>query len=202
VAALTPLSVDGMIVAASTTLLAESRGGEPGWLPALDTPDGGERREPGRDVAVAEPAATGRVIAAWPSFELIASYELLMRQARRAAETATSRTWMGRRPTGRRKLRWPQQLGRSVQIGPGHIVGGRPGRMCGWRRSGGLRATEMGTGRFLRGGRSGPGSGVMSGGAVGQAVRPRRRPGPVRPFHPAVAEMGSVLGLHQQSLAR
>jgi hypothetical protein len=37
VASLTPLSVDGMIVAASTTLLAESRSGDRGvllpWLP-------------------------------------------------------------------------------------------------------------------------------------------------------------------------
>jgi hypothetical protein len=37
------------------------------------------------NVAVAEPTATGRVIAAWPSFALIGSYELLMRQVRRAA---------------------------------------------------------------------------------------------------------------------
>jgi hypothetical protein len=37
------------------------------------------------NVAVADPTATGRVIAAWPSFSLIAAYELLMRQVRRAA---------------------------------------------------------------------------------------------------------------------
>jgi hypothetical protein len=37
------------------------------------------------NVAVAEPTATGRVIAAWPSFALIGSYELLMRQIRGAA---------------------------------------------------------------------------------------------------------------------
>jgi len=37
------------------------------------------------NVAVAEPTATGRVIAAWPSFALIAAYELLMRQVRRSA---------------------------------------------------------------------------------------------------------------------
>jgi hypothetical protein len=36
------------------------------------------------NVAVAEPTATGRVIAAWPSFALIAAYELLMRQVRRS----------------------------------------------------------------------------------------------------------------------
>lgn len=37
------------------------------------------------NVAVAEPTLTGRVIAAWPSFALIGSYELLMRQLRRGA---------------------------------------------------------------------------------------------------------------------
>jgi hypothetical protein len=46
-------------------------------------------------VAVAEPTATGRVIAAWPSFALIVSYELLMRQVRRATEVGTSRQGPG-----------------------------------------------------------------------------------------------------------
>src|SRR5712692_11839284 len=85
VAALTPLSVDGMIVAASTTLLAESRsGGRGGMLPwALLA--AGSVASLAANVAVAEPTATGRVIAAWPSFALIGSYELLMRQVRRTA---------------------------------------------------------------------------------------------------------------------
>ena len=49
-------------------------------------------------VAVAEQTMTGRLIAAWPSFSLIAAYELLMRQVRRAAAqrravgTAVTRT--------------------------------------------------------------------------------------------------------------
>ena len=84
-AALTPLSVDGMIVAASTALLADSRsGGRGGLLPwaLLVT---GSVASLAANVAVAEPTATGRVIAAWPSFALIGSYELLMRQVRRAA---------------------------------------------------------------------------------------------------------------------
>jgi Protein of unknown function (DUF2637) len=56
VAALTPLSVDGMIVAASTTLLAESRSGGRGrFLPwALLV------ASLAANVAVAEPTATGR----------------------------------------------------------------------------------------------------------------------------------------------
>ena len=78
VAALTPLSVDGMIVAASTTLLADSRSGRQGgslsWL-LLAT---GSVASLAANVAVAEPTVTGRAIAAWPSFALIGSYELLV----------------------------------------------------------------------------------------------------------------------------
>ncbi len=73
VAALTPLSVDGMIVAASTTLLADSRsGGRGGFFPwALIV--AGSAASLAANVAVAEPTATGRIIAAWPSFSLIAA---------------------------------------------------------------------------------------------------------------------------------
>jgi Protein of unknown function (DUF2637) len=85
VAALTPLSVDGMIVAASTTLLADSRGGRGGILPWVLLAVG-SAASLAANVAVAEPTMTGRVIAAWPSFSLIVAYELLMRQVRRAAD--------------------------------------------------------------------------------------------------------------------
>jgi Protein of unknown function (DUF2637) len=70
VAVLTPLSVDGMIVAASTTLLSDSRSGSRGgvlpwaWLVV------GSVASLAANVAVAEPTVTGRVIAAWPSFAL------------------------------------------------------------------------------------------------------------------------------------
>src|SRR5690348_4087599 len=84
VAALTPLSVDGMIVAASTLLADSDCGGRGGILPwALLVV--GSVASLAANVAVAEPTATGRVIAAWPSFALIAAYELLMRQVRRSA---------------------------------------------------------------------------------------------------------------------
>jgi hypothetical protein len=83
VAVLTPFSVDGMIVAASTTLLADSRsGGHGGVLPWAFLAVG-SAASLAANVAVAEPTATGRLIAAWPSFALIAAYELLMRQVRR-----------------------------------------------------------------------------------------------------------------------
>jgi hypothetical protein len=44
------------------------------------------------NVAVAEPSAPGRIIAAWPSFALIAAYEMLMRQVRRNA-TSMGASW-------------------------------------------------------------------------------------------------------------
>jgi hypothetical protein len=85
VAALTPLSVDGMIVAASTTLLADSRAGERGGVLPWALLVVGSAASPAANVAVAEPSLAGRVIAAWPSFALIGAYELLMRQVRRSA---------------------------------------------------------------------------------------------------------------------
>jgi hypothetical protein len=81
VATLTRLSVGGMIVVASTTLLADSRAGERGGVLSWSLLMAGSVA----NVAVAEPTATGPVIAAWPSFALIAAYELLIRQVRRSA---------------------------------------------------------------------------------------------------------------------
>ena len=85
VAVRTPLSVDGMIVAASTTLLADSRGGAHGGVLPWGLLVVGSVVSLAANVAVAEPTLTGRVIAAWPSFALIAAYELLMRQVRKGA---------------------------------------------------------------------------------------------------------------------
>src|SRR6266700_2379858 len=91
VAVLTPLSVDGMIVAASTTLLSDSRsGGRGGVLPwALLAV--GSVASLAANMAVAEPTVTGRVIAAWPSFALIGSYLLLVRQIRATATAPSGR---------------------------------------------------------------------------------------------------------------
>ena len=85
VATLTPFSVDGMIVAASTTLLAESRSGRRGGVLPWALLVAGSVASLAANVAVAEPTLIGRVIAAWPSFALTASYELLTRQVRRSA---------------------------------------------------------------------------------------------------------------------
>lgn len=91
VAALTPLSVDGMIVAASTTLLADSRSGSRGGMLPWALLVMGSVASLAANVAVAESSMVGRVIAAWPSFALIGSYELLMRQVRRTAAGTSAR---------------------------------------------------------------------------------------------------------------
>jgi hypothetical protein len=95
VAALTPLSVDGMIVAASTTLLADSRAGKSGGVLPWTLLAVGSVASLAANIAVAEPTATGRVIAAWPPFALIAAYELLMRQVRQGA-AASGKARLGR----------------------------------------------------------------------------------------------------------
>jgi hypothetical protein len=94
VAALTPFSVDGMIVAASTTLLADSRSGAHGGILPWALLVMASVASLAANVAVAQPTATGRVIAAWPSFALIAPYELLMRQVRRAATASARKPWL------------------------------------------------------------------------------------------------------------
>jgi hypothetical protein len=85
VAALTPLSVDGMIVAASTTLLTDSLAGKRGGVLPWALLAVGSVASLAANVTVAEPTAAGRVIATWPSLALISAYELLMRQVRRGA---------------------------------------------------------------------------------------------------------------------
>jgi Protein of unknown function (DUF2637) len=114
VAALTPISVDGMIVAASTTLLADSQSGRrPGVLPwALLL--AGSMASPAPNVAVAEPTVIGRVIAAWPSFALTASYELLTRQVLGSAAEAAEREKESRVPRAPR----PVNHGRGTTFGP------------------------------------------------------------------------------------
>jgi Protein of unknown function (DUF2637) len=84
-AALIPLSVDGMIVASSMTLLVDSRRGRAGGLLPWLLLAVGSAASLAANVAVAEATCYGRAIAAWPSFALIGAYELLMRQLRNSA---------------------------------------------------------------------------------------------------------------------
>ena len=82
---LLPVSVDGMIADSSMTLLADSRNGQRSGLLPWSLLVIGSAASLVANVAVAEPSAVGRQIAAWPSCALIGSYELLMRQVRHAA---------------------------------------------------------------------------------------------------------------------
>ena len=117
VAALTPLSVDGTIVAASTTLLADSRSGERGGFLPWALLIVGSVASLAANVAVAEPTTIGRVIAAWPSFALIGSYEMLMRQVRR---TAAGEAWRAASSLAPPRRREPvnDSRGQSVRTRP------------------------------------------------------------------------------------
>jgi hypothetical protein len=77
---LLPISVDGLAVAASMTMLVRRRSGQPaGVLPwaALLLGLGASLAA---NVAAADPTVVGRLVAAWPPIGLLLSYELLMQQ--------------------------------------------------------------------------------------------------------------------------
>jgi hypothetical protein len=86
-AALFPLSVDGMIVGASMTLLSDARHGHKGGVLPWALLIIGSGASLAANVAVADPTMWSRIIHAWPSFALIGAYELLMREFRSAARS-------------------------------------------------------------------------------------------------------------------
>jgi hypothetical protein len=86
-AALFPLSVDGMIVGASMTLLSDARHGRKGGVLPWTLLIIGSGASLAANVAVADPTMRSRIIHAWPSFALIGAYELLMREFRTAARS-------------------------------------------------------------------------------------------------------------------
>jgi hypothetical protein len=77
---LLPISVDGLAVAASMTMLVRRRAGERtgvlAWVALLL----GLGASLAANVAAAEPTVQGRLVAAWPPVGLLLSYELLMQQ--------------------------------------------------------------------------------------------------------------------------
>ncbi|MBB5436275.1 hypothetical protein HDA36_006423 [Nocardiopsis composta] len=89
-AALFPLSVDGMIVASSMTLLADARRGRRDGLLPWSLLVLGSLASLAANVAVADPTAWSRVIHAWPGFALMGAYELLMRELRREQGARTA----------------------------------------------------------------------------------------------------------------
>ena len=86
-AALFPLSVDGMIVASSMTLLSDARRGRKGGVLPWTLLIIGSAASLAANVAVADPTAWSRIIHAWPSIALIGAYELLMREFRNTARS-------------------------------------------------------------------------------------------------------------------
>lgn len=89
-AAVIPLSVDGLIVAASMSMLRASRRGRRPPALAYALLVVASAASLAANVIHAEPDVTARVIAAWPSFALIGAYELLMRMIRTSGRaTAT-----------------------------------------------------------------------------------------------------------------
>lgn len=81
-ALLLPLSVDGLVVAASMSLLVARRASVPGgWLP-WSALLGGVVASVGANIAAAEPTTTARIVAAWPAVAFAAAFELLLQQRR------------------------------------------------------------------------------------------------------------------------
>ena len=77
---LLPVSVDGLAVAASMTMLVRRRAGEAAgvlpWVALLL----GLGASLAANVAAADPTVVGRLVAAWPPVGLLLSYELLLQQ--------------------------------------------------------------------------------------------------------------------------
>jgi hypothetical protein len=88
-AAVIPLSVDGLIVAASMSLLHASRAGRKPPALAYALLVAGSAASLAANVIHAEPGMVARVIAAWPPFALIGAYELLMRMIRAGGPAPT-----------------------------------------------------------------------------------------------------------------
>jgi hypothetical protein len=139
VAALTPFSVDGMIVAASTTLLADSRTGRRGGLSPWTLLAADSVASLAANVAVAEPTPICRVIAAWPSFVLTASYELLTARSAAAlpnsAPTADGRGSPGHQHRRPPNLHPPLRLVRPPELGRGNRGPSAPCGQSGDRRA-------------------------------------------------------------------
>jgi len=79
---LLPLSVDGLVVAASMVLLTRRRAGLPGGRLAWCALLGGVGASLAANVAAAEPTGTARVVAAWPALAFAVAFELLLQQRR------------------------------------------------------------------------------------------------------------------------
>jgi len=83
-ALLLPLSVDGLVVAASMVLLTRRRAGLPGGWLAWSALLGGVGASLAANIAAAEPTLTARTVAGWPAVAFAVAFELLLSQRRTA----------------------------------------------------------------------------------------------------------------------
>ena len=97
---LLPLSVDGLVVAASMVLLTRRRAGLPGGRLAWCALLGGVGASLAANVAAAEPTATARVVAAWPALAFAVAFELLLQQRRITAAGAVGENPPAGNPVG------------------------------------------------------------------------------------------------------
>jgi len=79
---LLPLSVDGLVVAASMVLVTRRRAGLPGGWLAWRALLGGVGASLAANVAAAEPTITAQAVAAWPAAAFAIGIELLLQQGR------------------------------------------------------------------------------------------------------------------------
>jgi len=79
---LLPLSVDGLVVAASMALLTRRQSALPGGWLAWCALLAGVGASLAANVAAAEPTVTARVVAAWPALAFAVAFELLLQQRR------------------------------------------------------------------------------------------------------------------------
>jgi hypothetical protein len=77
---LVPLAIDGLVVAASMTMVVRRRAGKPTGLLAWTSITLGIAASLAANIAAAEPTLIGRAVAAWPPIALLLAYELLMDQ--------------------------------------------------------------------------------------------------------------------------
>jgi Protein of unknown function (DUF2637) len=84
---LLPVSVDGLVVAASMSMLVRRRAGLPAGTLAWASLLAGIGASLAANVAAADPTVVGRVVAAWPPVALLLAWELLM-QVRAPITTA------------------------------------------------------------------------------------------------------------------
>ncbi|MGH3993194.1 MAG: DUF2637 domain-containing protein, partial [Pseudonocardiaceae bacterium] len=86
---LIPLSIDGLVVAASMVLLTRRRNGLPGGRLAWTALGGGVLASLAANMADARPEVTAVLVAGWPAVAFAVAFELLLQQ-RRAEHTAPS----------------------------------------------------------------------------------------------------------------